>query len=46
MNKTICLGIFLALVFIKGLKWEFTAETVLSLVDMMSIGKNVEDTLL
>uniref|UniRef100_A0A7S1MAX6 EF-hand domain-containing protein n=1 Tax=Alexandrium catenella TaxID=2925 RepID=A0A7S1MAX6_ALECA len=28
MNNTFCLGIFLALVYVKGLAWEFTAETL------------------
>ncbi|CAK0909106.1 unnamed protein product, partial [Prorocentrum cordatum] len=28
MNNTFCLGIFLALVYFKGLAWEFSAETV------------------
>jgi hypothetical protein len=28
MNNTFCLGIFLALVFFKGLAWEFSAETI------------------
>jgi Ca2+/Na+ antiporter len=28
MNNTFCLGIFLALVYFKGLAWEFSAETI------------------
>jgi len=28
MNNTFCLGIFLALIFFKGIAWEFTAETI------------------
>jgi len=28
MNNTFCLGIFLALIFFKGLTWEFSAETI------------------
>merc|ERR1719453_1462948 len=28
MNNTFCLGIFLALVYFKGLAWQFTAETI------------------
>lgn len=28
MNNTFCLGIFLALVYFKSLKWEFSAETI------------------
>lgn len=32
MNNTFCLGIFLALVYFRGLAWKFTAETVAILV--------------
>ena len=28
MNNTFCLGIFLALIYVKGLEWEFSAETI------------------
>jgi len=28
MNNTFCLGIFLCLIFFKGLAWEFSAETI------------------
>ena len=28
MNNTFCLGIFLALIAARGLKWEFSAETI------------------
>eukprot|EP00929_Paragymnodinium_shiwhaense_P055271 TRINITY_DN276_c0_g1_i1.p1 TRINITY_DN276_c0_g1~~TRINITY_DN276_c0_g1_i1.p1 ORF type:complete len:584 (+),score=194.12 TRINITY_DN276_c0_g1_i1:106-1857(+) len=28
MNNTFCLGIFLALIYVQGLAWKFTAETV------------------
>ena len=28
MNNTFCLGIFLALVYFRGLEWEFAAETI------------------
>lgn len=28
MNNTFCLGIFMALVYFKGLAWQFTAETI------------------
>ena len=28
MNNTLCLGIFMALIFFKGLFWEFSAETI------------------
>jgi len=28
MNNTFCLGIFLALIWIRGLSWEFSAETI------------------
>jgi Ca2+/Na+ antiporter len=32
MNNTFCLAIFLALVFFRGLTWEFSAETIAILV--------------
>lgn len=32
MNNTFCLGIFLLLVWAKGLEWQFTAETMAILV--------------
>merc|ERR1711998_270182 len=28
MNNTLCLGVFLALMFFKSLAWEFSAETL------------------
>jgi len=28
MNNTFCLGIFLVLVYVQGLAWKFTAETI------------------
>lgn len=28
MNNTLCLGVFLALVYFRGLAWEFSAETI------------------
>jgi hypothetical protein len=28
MNNTFCLGIFLALVYFRGLRWSFSAETI------------------
>ena len=28
MNNTFCLGIFLALVYFRGLEWEFAAQTI------------------
>lgn len=28
MNNTFCLGIFLGLVYFRGLKWSFSAETI------------------
>jgi len=32
MNNTLCLGVFFALIFFRGLKWTFTAETISILV--------------
>ena len=32
MNNTFCLGIFMALIYAKGLVWKFTAETLAILV--------------
>jgi len=31
MNNTLCLGVFLALVYFRGLAWEFSAETIVIL---------------
>ena len=28
MNNTFCLGIFLALIYMRGMKWTFSAETI------------------
>lgn len=38
MNNTFCLSIFLALVYAKGLAWEFTAETICCVVAQWVIG--------
>lgn len=32
MNNTFCLGIFMALIYVKGLAWKFTAETLSILI--------------
>lgn len=38
MNNTMCLGIFLALVYFKDLKWEYTAEVIAIIVSTFAIG--------
>ncbi|KAF2074760.1 hypothetical protein CYY_003948 [Polysphondylium violaceum] len=38
MNNTMCLGIFFALVFFKGLTWEYSAETVAILFVTCCVG--------
>merc|ERR1712039_235553 len=38
MNNTFCLAIFLALVYFKGLAWQFTAETISIVVVQWLIG--------
>jgi len=38
MNNTMCLGIFFALVYFRGLAWAFTAETVSILISTWIIG--------
>merc|ERR1712066_936138 len=38
MNNTFCLGIFLALVYLKGLAWEFSAETISIITVELVIG--------
>jgi len=38
MNNTFCLGIFLALVYVKNLAWEFTAETLSIVIIQIFIG--------
>jgi len=38
MNNTFCLGIFFALIYCKGLAWQFTAETISIIVVQWLIG--------
>ena len=38
MNNTMCLGIFLALVYFRDLKWEYTAEVIAIIVSTFAIG--------
>lgn len=38
MNNTFCLGIFLALIWLKGLTWKFSAETVSILFIELLVG--------
>lgn len=38
MNNTMCLGIFLALVFFKGIVWEFSAEVLSILFVTVVVG--------
>lgn len=38
MNNTFCLGIFLALVYARGLEWNFHSETISILVIELLIG--------
>lgn len=38
MNNTFCLGIFLALVYVKRLAWQFTAETISILAVEVAMG--------
>ncbi|GAB5372355.1 hypothetical protein AAMO2058_001658300 [Amorphochlora amoebiformis] len=49
MNNTMALGVFLALIFSRGLKWTFTAETIsILLVELVSgiVGLKTSQTLL
>jgi hypothetical protein len=32
MNNTLCLAVFLALVFVRGLTWDFTSEVLIILL--------------
>lgn len=41
MNNTFCLGIFLGLVYFKGLAWEFTAETACIIAVQFVVGLSV-----
>jgi len=38
MNNTFCLSIFMALVFFRGLAWQYTAETIVILLMQLIIG--------
>merc|ERR1719428_477748 len=38
MNNTFCLGIFFSLIYIRGLAWQFTAETVSIMLAQWLIG--------
>jgi len=38
MNNTFCLGIFLALIWLKGLTWKFSAETISILFIELLVG--------
>jgi len=41
MNNTFVLGVFMALIFFKGLEWEFTAETISILSIQLMLGFSV-----
>jgi len=38
MNNTFCLAIFMALVYVRGLAWQFTAETIAIIVVQIIVG--------
>uniref|UniRef100_A0A0D6QRC5 EF-hand domain-containing protein n=2 Tax=Araucaria cunninghamii TaxID=56994 RepID=A0A0D6QRC5_ARACU len=38
MNNTLCLGVFLALVYIRGLDWDFSAEVLVILIVVLVMG--------
>lgn len=38
MNNTLCLGIFLAIVYIRGLEWDFSAEVLVILLVVLAMG--------
>lgn len=38
MNNTLVLGIFFALIFFRGLIWDFSAETITILVVTLAVG--------
>lgn len=38
MNNTMCLGLFLLVVYLRDLEWEFTAETVAILFSTYAVG--------
>lgn len=45
MNNTFCLAIFLILVFVKGLAWEFAAETLTIVLVQLAVGLYAQRTL-
>jgi Ca2+/Na+ antiporter len=38
MNNTLCLGVFCALVWARGLRWDFTAEVLVTLLAIVAMG--------
>lgn len=38
MNNTFCLSIFMALIYFRGLAWQYTAETIAIVVSQMLVG--------
>lgn len=38
MNNTLCLGVFLALVFFRGIVWDFSAEVTVLLIVIVLVG--------
>jgi len=38
MNNTMCLGLFLALIAFQGLRWEFSAETIVIFITTFAVG--------
>ena len=42
MNNTFCLSIFMALIYIRGLAWQYTAETIAIVVVQFIIGAMVQ----
>ncbi|KAH7297688.1 hypothetical protein KP509_25G007100 [Ceratopteris richardii] len=38
MNNTLCLGIFLAIVYARGLTWDFSSEVTVVLLNILSVG--------
>ncbi|GBG82507.1 hypothetical protein CBR_g34884 [Chara braunii] len=38
MNNTLCLGIFLTVVYVRGLTWEFSSESVIILLAILIMG--------
>ena len=45
MNNTFCLGIFLALIYLRGMQWTFSAETLsIVCVQMVMVGMSFKKT--